>query len=551
MRSRLAPLALLAAGTLILYSANIGHAPIYLHEAEVLFALHAQSIATTLHDTNGRLLPLYFQMPQVGENVWFHPMVVYAMVPFLKVLPLSETAIRLPSALVGLTDVVLIYFIAARIFRSDRWGLLAAALLALTPSHFIHSRLAMDYLHPVPFVLAWLLCLLIFLERRNPWLLFAATSFLGGGLYSYIASVVMMPLYLVMTVVVIWTTIDRPARLWLVAIAGFAWPLCLLLWVVFHPQLFAQTLSRYGVGADAVAPLPRNAPLSVILAAVRQASHFSGITGRVSLYWYFFDPAYLFLTGGYANVVNSTRHVGVFPLSFIVLIPVGLTILMSRRRSAIDVLLVAAFATAPLAACLVVPEPNAIDRELEILPFGVLAATAGAQYLLAAPRRRWRSAGVCLLAAVPLHFLFFSVDYYRDYPPRAAFWFNWNRRGAIEELLAREREHPSPAIYLSTHHLSYVQPYWRLYLIKYGREDLLQRTVYFDSDGFDVQSIPSGSLLLVGPDETPLASSIHADLLRTLAVIPEPADPPFFSILVRTQKSARLNHDGGLLTRAP
>src|ERR1700704_3605857 len=111
MRRRLAPLALLATGTLILYAANIGHAPIYLHEAEVLFALHAQSIATTWHDTNGRLLPLYFQMPQIGGNGGFHPMVVYAMVPWLKILPLSETAIRLPSVLVGLANVILIYFI--------------------------------------------------------------------------------------------------------------------------------------------------------------------------------------------------------------------------------------------------------------------------------------------------------------------------------------------------------------------------------------------------------------------------------------------------------
>lgn len=538
MPRRLAPLALLAAGTLILYTANIGHAPIYLHEAEVLFALHAQSIATTLHDTNGRLLPLYFQMPQIGENVWFHPMAVYAMVPFLKVLPLSETAIRLPSVLVGLIDVVLMYFIAARIFRSDRWGLLAAVLLAMTPSHFIHSRLAMDYLHPVPFVLAWLLGLLIFLEHRKPWLLFAATSCLGVGIYSYIASIVMMPLYLAMTAAVIWTTADRPARLWLVAIAGFAWPLCLLIWIAFHPQLFAQTLGRYGVGAEIAAPLPPNTPLAVALEWLRRAARFSGITGRVSLYWYFFDPAYLFLTGGYANVVNSTRHVGVFPVSFIGLVPIGLAVLVSRRRSAIDALLVAAFASAPLAACLVVPEPYAIDRELELLPFGVLVAVAGAQFMLTAPRRAWRVAGVCLLTAVPLHFVFFSVDYYRDYARRAAFWFNWNRRGAIEELLARERQQRPAAIYLSTHHISYLDAYWRLYLIKYGRQDLLQHTVYFDSEGFDVQSIPSGSLLLVGRDDTALVPSIDAGRLRTLAVIPEPADPPFFSILVRTQSSA-------------
>jgi hypothetical protein len=185
----------------------------------------------------------------------------------------------------------------------------------------------------------------------------------------------------------------------------------------------------------------------------------------------------------------------------------------------------------------VVPEPYAIDRELALLPFGVLIATAGARWL-ASRGRPWRAMAVALLAVVPAHFAFFAVDYYRDYPPRAAFWFNWNRRGAIEELLARERQQRPPAIYLSTHHISYVDAYWRLYLIKYGRQDLLRHTIYFDSDGFDVESIPSGSLLLVGPDDVALAPSIDAGRLRTLTIIPELADPPFFSILVRTHTNA-------------
>src|SRR5499427_8087355 len=109
LRPALWPLLLLVA-VCALYAIDLGHAPIYLHEAEVLFALHARSIATTAHDTNGRLLPLYFQMPQIGANVWFHPMIVYAMVPFLAVLPLSEFAIRLPSVVVGLVNVTLVYF---------------------------------------------------------------------------------------------------------------------------------------------------------------------------------------------------------------------------------------------------------------------------------------------------------------------------------------------------------------------------------------------------------------------------------------------------------
>src|SRR5437773_7534897 len=88
---------LLLVAVCALYAIDLGRAPIYLHEAEVAFALHAHSIATTAHDTNGRLLPLYFQVTAIGENVWFHPVIVYVMAPFLRLLPLTESAIRLPS----------------------------------------------------------------------------------------------------------------------------------------------------------------------------------------------------------------------------------------------------------------------------------------------------------------------------------------------------------------------------------------------------------------------------------------------------------------------
>jgi hypothetical protein len=229
----------------------------------------------------------------------------------------------------------------------------------------------------------------------------------------------------------------------------------------------------------------------------------------------------------------------VFPMSFLVLIPVGVASLARRQRPVIDALLIVAFASAPLAACIAVPEPYAIDRELELLPFGALIAAAGVRYLSTQSARTWRIGGLVLLAAVPLHFVFFSVDYYRDYPRGAAFWFNWNAREAIAETLALEPQWRPPIIYLATHHVSNLDAYWRLYLSKYGRSDLLKKTVQFDSEGFDVPSIPPGSLLIVGPDDTALARSINAGLLRRLATIPEPADSPFFSILVRMPAGAR------------
>src|SRR5205085_2870260 len=134
--------------------------------------------------------------------------------------------------------------------------------------------------------------------------------------------------------------------------------------------------------------LTTSAPLMLSLERLARSIRFSTLMGRVSLYWSYFDPAYLFLNGGYANVVNSTRHIGVFPASFLVLIPAGIGALILRRRPVVDALMLAAFATAPLAAC-VVPERYAIDRELELLPFGVLAAAAGVYALVNGASRRW------------------------------------------------------------------------------------------------------------------------------------------------------------------
>ena len=272
--------------------------------------------------------------------------------------------------------------------------------------------------------------------------------------------------------------------------------------------------------------------MSELLERSRHNVRFSELTGRVSLYWYFFDPAYLFLTGGYANVVNSTRHFGVFLAPLLVFVPIGLVRLTMARGSPVDRLVVLGFLSAPLAACLVVPEPYAVDRELGLLPFGVLAATVGVKYMFERGRV-WRTVALCLLGIVPIHFALFCTEYFGSYRVQSAFWFEFNRRGAIEEILARDVQGHPPAIYLSTLRIPYLEAYWRLYLIKHDREDLLDRTRYFNADTLDVSDVPAGSLLLASRQDTSLEKLVASGELKTVALIPEPGDPPAFAILRR------------------
>ena len=106
----------LGAAAFALYAYRLGDAPVHPHHDEILFARQARLIGATGRDSNGRLLPLYFEMHKGG---WFHPAVVYLSVPLYKVWAPTTAVMRLQTALVGAANVVLMYFVAGTLFRRD------------------------------------------------------------------------------------------------------------------------------------------------------------------------------------------------------------------------------------------------------------------------------------------------------------------------------------------------------------------------------------------------------------------------------------------------
>ncbi len=190
---RAAPLLLLLL-TAAVYCWRLGEAPVYLAPDEVIIANDAYVLATTGRALDGTLLPLYFRAGAYGS--WFMPMIYYGMAAALQVLPFVEWAIRVPTVLAGVLSIVLTYFVGCRLYGDRLAALVAAFVLACAPAFFILSRYALDYTWPVPFILGWLLCLLIALDGpRSRWWLAASGLCLGLGWYSYISSIVMMPLY--------------------------------------------------------------------------------------------------------------------------------------------------------------------------------------------------------------------------------------------------------------------------------------------------------------------------------------------------------------------
>jgi 4-amino-4-deoxy-L-arabinose transferase-like glycosyltransferase len=578
-------LALVLAASASLYGHRLDYAPPHVEIDEVLIAIDAHSIATTGRDLRGELLPLY---SQTAEHSWYQPFVIYLTALFLKVFPLTEWSIRLPTVCLGVVNIALMYLVARQLFHSDFFAAIAAGLLALTPAHFIHSRYGMDYIYPVPFILGWLLCLVLYNERRRAWLLVLGAGVLGVAFYSYIASIVMMPLYFLLTWLMLFEQ-KAPRRSFLLAAAGFVPAMApFLLWLARHPTAYAATIEKYGL----YDPNQLNA-----VQGLRSALGFSSVSQRLSQYWNYFNPSFLFFGSG-TQVMFSTNLAGVFLIPFAVFLAVGIHYALKHRAESINFIVFLGFVTAPLAA-LIVAEENAIFRALALLPFGVLLATMGVRSLWLAsagqPRqlgpvfqavgaialitggayaawtlitqsrltrsplplivlgaaalfvarlddrvKQWRIVTACLLALMPLQFLSFWSDYFSDYRVRSAYWLGGNIGGALEEIIDRQHREGAPRVYFSLLKAAsgqvdgrnqYMDAYWKFYLIKHNREDLLARTMPFDPAG--VATMPAGSLVLANEDDTTTGALVRKGELKQVTAVAELDRRNFFVILQR------------------
>jgi 4-amino-4-deoxy-L-arabinose transferase-like glycosyltransferase len=432
----------------LLYATRLGDVPVYMIQDEAQGALQAHSIATTGRDLSGRLLPLYFTEP--GFPPGRDPVFIYVTALGLKLLPFSEPAVRTPTALVAVLNVVLTFLVARRLFGSTVMGLVAAGMLLLTPIHFIRGRLVLSPLYSIPFILAWVWALARFEADRTPRTLMTAAICLGLGVYSYLAAVVMMPIYLAVTLAIGYRRLGL--RVAIKAAAAFAAMLIpMVLWHATHPERNAQIVSAYGLEASAESPLTR----------------------WIGLYWSFFDPSFLFVTGD-ASLINSTREAGFFPMVFAILLPIGLAGVV-RSRQPVPLAIALGFVTAPLVS--VISGAIEMNRVMFAIPFGVLVAAYGAHVMLRARPIAIRMAAVLLLLAIPWQFAGFYSGYFGDYGRIAAPWQAGHPREALRALMARAEAKPGP-IYISQE-IPFVDRTWRILAIAEERPDMIDRASFF------------------------------------------------------------------------
>lgn len=498
-----------------LYGTRLGDAPAYLMHDEVQFALQAQSIASSGRDLSGRLLPVFFTEPEfpAGRD----PALIYVTAALLTAVPLSESSARLPTALIGVVSIVLAFLISRRLFDSDWLALVSAVFLALTPAHFIRSRLVLSPQYAIPIVLAWLLMLVLFSERATLSRLSAAAAWLGLGVYTYLASVVMMPVYLAMT---LWWGERRLGRRAAI-IAGIAFLVPLIpmgAWYLTHPERTGQIVNAYQLAGAAGG------------GGLEGTSIPGAVRDRLGLFWSFFNPAFLFVSGD-SSLINSTRQIGFFPLSFVVLLPVGVYRLAQARQPIARIIL-AGLATAPLAAMLT--GALEMNRLLLVIPFGVLTACYGMVSLVTARAVAWRAVGVLLIVSVPLQFAGFYADYLGRYRIQSGHWFGGNSRDVFNAAIARAGADPDVRVLVSDA-IPFAARYWRFYALASARPDLIDRVMRYAPG----QAGTAGTgTLLVCPVSSPECRGLMDDHLawRQVTIATELDGTPSFALLERNSR---------------
>lgn len=188
---------------------------------EVSLGYNALSILKTGQDEYGVHLPVLLR----AYDDFRPALYVYLVVPFVWALGLSPVAVRLPSVLLSLGSVYLLYLLVLELFRKQpgqqakTLALIAALLLALSPWHVYLSRLGHEVNLGFFLTLAFVWAFAAFVANpKKGWRLVAAACAFGLSFWSYQSQKLIMPILGVVLAGMYWKVLQTHLKT--VCIAG-------------------------------------------------------------------------------------------------------------------------------------------------------------------------------------------------------------------------------------------------------------------------------------------------------------------------------------------
>ncbi len=176
-------------------------AGIYCDEAALGY--NAYAIGEAGIDENGVSWPLFVRSFGGYKN----PVYIYAAMLPVKLFGLSEFSLRLTSAIFGVLTLLGLFWLGTELWGT-RAGLIAAALLCITPWHLHFSRIAFELISfPCLFVFGF--AFLVRAVRRGGLNWVGAGAMFGLALYSYAIALLVVPSFLLVFLLLFFRPIWR------------------------------------------------------------------------------------------------------------------------------------------------------------------------------------------------------------------------------------------------------------------------------------------------------------------------------------------------------
>jgi len=228
----------LVGGVLRLY--KLSSSPPTLNWDEAAWGYNAYSLMLTGKDEYREFLPIFTR----SFDEYKPALPSYLMIPFIKYFGLSESAVRMPSAILGSLSIILLYFLVMKLLNKSSYALVASGLFAVEPWAVHMARVYHDANIALFFLLLGFLAYLY--GKKRPLFLVVSALLIGFSWFTYNANKLLVPLFIAFLVYKdqnYFKTVPEKYKRYCEGIIGF-W-LLLFLYFVLKGQMFARAGSTH------------------------------------------------------------------------------------------------------------------------------------------------------------------------------------------------------------------------------------------------------------------------------------------------------------------
>ncbi len=406
-------LVILLAGFLRIYKLN--QVPPSLNWDEVAAGYNAYTIGNWGKDEWGQCLPLIFTSFKDDK----HPIHIYLAAPLIKLFGLSNFTTRLPGAIIGVLSVLVIFFLAQTLFKSNVAAIFSALFLAISPYHIQFSRGLWEASFAPFFFMLGLLLFYWALQKKN-WLINVSFLSFGLSLLSYHSAKIIVPPIVLLLIIFYFRDFKKLSLIFFTGILIFFIFIGLLF---IDPRLLGLArVQQTKFGQDEIEKTQM----------FKKTKNSTLGFGEIVLKQYLthFSLRYLFVSGD-QSPRNSVKTYGEFYKIDALFIIIGLLYLI-KLRSKITVILFAWLLLSPIPSSLVGGAPNSA-RAIFMIGSLHLLTGLGASKIVGWFRGKVKSiVFVGILIFVSYQFYIYISYYFNVYPKKDAHEWQYGMKQIVE-----------------------------------------------------------------------------------------------------------------------